>query len=381
MIRTQMNTFDKCMIHLGLRQKIHGNTRWKKNIAVIVIVGMLVMLFCVAVAYKLVVRTNQMDQPDGPGPSRWIRTSQMDQRQPDGPNRQKCLIIILGQARAAELTWPSFKEMLLDPTGCDLALSVGSHEEGDVAENPFYSSAKYQWIWNETQFGNVSDSETWDLSFDSLHATAVQQDPDLKSGDEWKKLYEIPWTWIGPVSGQPGSAGILLFMRLWAHLKMQELGLYQKYSYIMYTRSDYLYRCPFPFEELTRNRTDKHTMWITKGEDYDGITDRNLLTTSALMSNSLDILMTMFKDHQQWFDTMKDAMRGPGWHLERVIKQHLEFKGLLGNVSRYDPVMFTVRGKDTWTRWRKGRYDAELGMFVKYQAEKDKTDENCGVKK
>lgn len=340
---------------------------------------------CIAMAIYVVMYGNQDIEPII-NITGWGIGHQADQIETEN----KCLIVILGQVRAADLTWPSFKEMLLDPSGCDLALSVGAenqknksnaffagfhrgvHEAGNITENPFYSHAKYVWSWDESHFGNVSDSDFWDKSFDHMLDLAKVHFPEQKWSTDWKKwLWKFGNQWRGPV-GQPGSAGILLFMRLQAYFEMLDLGLFDKYEFMMYTRSDYKYLCPFPFEELTANSTatDRDTIWIsTCCQGGGGITDRNLLTSGSQFKDTLDILLTMMRDPQSWHNTM-NASSWTGFNLETVIQLHFERKHLMSKVKRYGQVMYNVRGNDTWTRWWfTGQWDPVQQLRIKYWGE------------
>ena len=70
----------------------------------------------------------------------------------------KTLVIILGETRAHELTFDSFKKNVIDELNADLCLCIGVTPDYDY-NNPFYKSAKYKFLHNELDdFGGDFDS-------------------------------------------------------------------------------------------------------------------------------------------------------------------------------------------------------------------------------
>jgi len=279
-----------------------------------------------------------------------------------------CLVIILGQTRAHQLTWPSFQRYFLDETHCDLALSVGSNEEDE--SNPFYRHAKYIWKWDETQFAMANDSESWTHAFEYLYNRSMAYFPQrltAKHRHKWidRVFYagNISRT-LGPTANQIGSGGIQLFFRLFAYLNIVELGLVQQYKYMMHTRSDYKYLCKFPWMELTRNETEIDTIWITSGEAFGGVTDRNLLASTPLFMSAIDVLLSMFMEYETWNRYMVHVE--PVCNVETALATHFLFKGIEQKVRYYDQPMFAVRANNTWTRWSSGSWLKQQHLAVKY---------------
>jgi hypothetical protein len=64
---------------------------------------------------------------------------------------------------------------------------------------------------------------------------------------------------------------------------------------------------------------------------------------------------------------------GDGWNVEQYLLFHLFNQGVLHKVRRFPPCMYTVRSNDTVTSWSHGTWYKELGYFVKYQGEYDRT--------
>ena len=53
----------------------------------------------------------------------------------------KTLVVILGETRASELTFDSFKQNVIDELEADLCLCIGVKSDYDY-DNPFYQLAK-----------------------------------------------------------------------------------------------------------------------------------------------------------------------------------------------------------------------------------------------
>ena len=69
----------------------------------------------------------------------------------------KTLVIILGETRASELTFDSFKKNMIDVLNADLCLCIGVTPQYDY-DNPFYQLAKYKFLYNEPDdFGDAFD--------------------------------------------------------------------------------------------------------------------------------------------------------------------------------------------------------------------------------
>jgi len=58
-----------------------------------------------------------------------------------------------------------------------------------------------------------------------------------------------------------------------------------------------------------------------------------------------------------------------GWNLEALVRWRLEEQRVWGKVKRFKQVMFTVRDEETRTRWSKGEWNKELGLYIKYPGE------------
>ena len=263
---------------------------------------------------------------------------------------EKTLIIILSETRAHELTFPGFKANFLEPLGADLALCVADNPREDQ-NNPFYMSADYIWTYPEPDdwadgFDWIADNEGW-------------------HGD-WRQLLKIKDQWLGgirdPIEGHPGSGGILLFFRYFLRKSLKESGALEQYDRFIITRSDYMHTIPhLPINLLSRDK-----IWIPRGEDYGGVTDRQIIANREDILSVLSIADDVFTKPDQLYERMHQHQH---WNIEQFIKSQFDFYGLSKRVRRYPATMFAVRARDGHTSWAKGIYDDKLGYFVKYPKE------------
>eukprot|EP01084_Bolivina_argentea_P236796 398108_1 len=297
-----------------------------------------------------------------------------------------CLIILFGQARASNITFESFKRHLLEPTSCDLALSVGLDTDRDT--NPFYKAADYVWIWDEHQFDHLNltnYAQFWDMSLKHLYNLTIETIktdaiPILIEMDFDKALQTMDSLFLF----EHGSLKIHLFFRQFTYFHIKKLKLLQKYDYFLYFRSDYRYLCDFPLNKLTVNRSIKDRIWIGKGEEWGGIQDRNLLAHKSVILAALNELMDIIMNYKVWLNTYPDIAAIPrgtredeqtfqqqhmGLNPETILKQHLIFINLWDKILKYDQVQFLVRSSATHTRWSEGWWSKKQQAFVKYPGE------------
>ena len=106
----------------------------------------------------------------------------------------RTLVCILCQTRSWEVTWPGFKNNILDALHADLALCVSIPENYNY-QNPFWQHAKYK-----TTFPEYED---WATAFD--HA----QDVELNFTDNkpnWRKLLEYnKGYWLGGIKHEQNA--------------------------------------------------------------------------------------------------------------------------------------------------------------------------------
>jgi len=61
------------------------------------------------------------------------------------------------------------------------------------------------------------------------------------------------------------------------------------------------------------------------------------------------------------------------WNIEKLIKFHLERNNVLHLVKEFPYIMYSVRNINGTTRWSAGNYSNDLGYYIKYQSEYDKS--------
>jgi hypothetical protein len=348
----------------------------------------------------------------------------------------KTLIIILSETRASELTFNNFKKNVIDELNGDLCVCIGIKPNYDY-NNPFYQLAKYKFLYNEpndfgdafeyayniisqikpkyerlnnvnalygklktpqtssdniTYYGNnkniinFNDEEvivhTKDFS-DDLWKNQVygikKSDNNLVSQENvitykkhlhWREFLKVKDQFLGGIKDSkeehPGSAGILIFFRWFLLKNLIENDLINKYDRFIITRSDYIYKLPHPkIEQMNENY-----IWIPDSEYYGGYTDRHVILSKNNIESYLNILNNLVLRSNNYFMKMKTRSN---WNLEQLIKFHLEQNNVLHLVKEFPYIMYAVRNINGLTRWEKGIFSNELGYYIKYQSEYDKS--------
>jgi len=263
--------------------------------------------------------------------------------------KEKTLVIINSETREYQHTFDNFERYVLNELNADLALCVANnHRENQ--NNPFYKSAKYIWQYQEP--------EDWGDAFD--YASKYEE-----VENNWRALKQVKDQWLGGIKGvqeQKGSAGILLFFRWFTKTKLLEGNLLNKYDRLIYTRSDYFYETPhIPLQLLSKDK-----IWIPKGEDYGGVTDRYMLCSAQNIISALSIADPIIKTP---LDLMNSMTFHENWNLETFIKFSFQKTGLWKQVQRFPFTMYSIRSEGGHTSWKKGEFNNDLGYYVKYQYE------------
>jgi hypothetical protein len=349
----------------------------------------------------------------------------------------KTLVIVLSQTREHELSFDSFKKNILDELSADLCICIGIdqdydyknpyyveakyrflyNEPDDFADafeeayhilsqdrpkyeklehvNALYGKIQYpeQSTENITYYGNKENINLQDLDDEEIiiHTKDFQIDSwrnqvyGIKNSNHnlvrqenvitykkplhWREFLKIKEHFMGGIKDQhhqhPGSAGILIFFRWFLLKNIVESDLINKYDRFIITRSDFIYLLPHPKVELM----DKNYIWIPDEEHYCGYTDRHVVLSNKNVESYLNILNNMILRSNEYFMKMKNTE----WNLEKLIKFNLEQNNVLHLVREFPYVMYTVRNINGKTRWREGLFMNELGYFVKYPSEYEKS--------
>ena len=262
---------------------------------------------------------------------------------------ESVLVIILSETREHEHTFGLFKKNLLDIMNADLCLCVANNYREDT-NNQFYRHAKYVWRYDEP--------DDWGEAFDFIQNNKCLQ-------NNWRKLLEIKDQWLGGVKGceeHPGSAGILLFFRLFLKKSIIEHKVLEHYDRFIITRSDFIYKIP----HIPLTFLDPKYIWIPNGEDYGGYTDRHIIAHRNDILDVLSIGDRILTEPEELYSEMAFYTK---WNLERFIKFSFTYMGLVPKIRRFPYTMYTIRSPGGHTRWRKGYYSESLKYCIKYPRE------------
>lgn len=191
-----------------------------------------------------------------------------------------------------------------------------------------------------------------------------------KKGLYWREFLKIQDQFMGgvkdPVFQHPGSAGILIFFRWFLLKNLIDNNLLDIYDRFIITRSDFIYQLPHPKVE----NMDSNYIWIPDCEHYDGYTDRHVVLSKNTIEPYLNIFNNFVLRSNDYFRKMK---KHQDWNLEKLIKFHLEQNNMLHIVREFPYIMYAVRPINGSTRWSVGVFNNELGYYIKYQSEYDKS--------
>ena len=268
---------------------------------------------------------------------------------------KRCLVVLLGQTRAYELTYDNIKRNLIDPLHADLALCIGI-DENYCYDNPFYASAKYQFEYDEP-------SDYTDL-MDCAYKT-ISSECSLEKTIPWRNFLDIPGNFLGGIAGRDGSGGILLFARWFLLKNILIQGLLDKYDFFVITRSDYIYTLAHPSLDLF----SADCIYVPNGQGYGGITDRHVVLPKKFLEVYLNILEKMVLSSQEYYTKLSLPCWNDLMNLEKMIYFHLIEQGVSEHIKFFPYVMYTVRGEKDPTRWEMGSFDYKLGYFIKYPVE------------
>lgn len=276
--------------------------------------------------------------------------------------KNKCLIIILGHARASDLTWNSFKSNVFDALNADLALCVGESDDNNDS-NPYWEHAKYR--WTSPEYENYADG--YDKFQEKYRGT-----------NNWRELLDFAPDYVAPFLGgcydehhkPAASAGILIYYRALALEYIRNLKLDDEYDRFLITRSDFIWKTKHP----SLSKLSPKKIWIAFGERYGGVTDRYALLNNEDIFTYLDLLRPIVTDHVTLKSKLLEFDEKKRINMEAYIKFHLIDNKVYDRV-RFTPYnMFSVRDKDSPGRWSKGTFNKKLDCYIKYPDEKTMAD-------
>ena len=264
---------------------------------------------------------------------------------------RRTLVITLGQLRAASHAFEPFRKHLLEALDADLAVCLPADDQFDIL-HPLYQAARYRWA--------APQPDDMAEAFDTVQA-------HLGGTEDWRGICDVRGHWIGGIkqAGQPTVTALLLYLRWFMLNNIEAADLRDIYDTFVITRSDFLFTCPHPPTELL----DPKFLWIPNGEDYGGVTpgltDRHLVVSSNLLKSAVDLIEPLLLSSS----VMRDVMIRKEWNMEQYFGLHLARNGMFNRVRRFPYVMYLVRTDTDTTQWSEGRYEQDVGAFVKYPAE------------
>jgi hypothetical protein len=271
-----------------------------------------------------------------------------------GASGGRVLVVLLGQTRAWELTAESLMSNVLDELGADLALCGGDRDD---APNPFYDRAKFNW--------RMAEPDDWGKLFD--HDAG---------GPCWRVLMQPGGHLFGgiedPEKPQQTTAALPLYFRKFLRESMERAGVTEAYDWLIVTRSDYLWPVPHPDPRyLSEGR-----IYALDGEEYGGVTDRHMLIPRRFVKRFLSVPDPIFSDPKglkRRLDRRSAMQQWPFLNLERFLAARLIDLGLWRRVRFLPYVPVLVRPKEGFTGWSEGEFDEQLGLYVKYPTERERS--------
>lgn len=272
------------------------------------------------------------------------------------------LIIILSETRASELTFDNFKINVLDRLNADLCVCIGIKNDYNY-EDPFYKTALYKFTYPEPD--DYADA------FDYAYNTIIEENGSNNGTIHWREYLKVKDQFMGgikdPTNEHPGSAGILIFFRWFLMKNLIDNNLLNKYDRFIITRSDFIYKLPYP----RLNYMNEENIWIPDSEHSGGYTDRHVILSKKNIIPYLNILPNFILRPQDYFVKLiaSGHTTWRHWNLERIIKYHLIENHVIDTVKEFPYIMYSVRPINGSTRWSQGIYNKTLGYFIKYEGE------------
>lgn len=270
-----------------------------------------------------------------------------------GQYRPRVLVAIVAETRGWELTAESLFSNVLDVLGADLALCVGDHE----SENPLYERARFVW--------QAQEPDDWGELYDRK-----------AGGPHWRVLLKPGAQLLGgiedPEIKEIGSGAIVMYFRQFLAESIERAGIVDEYDWLVVTRSDLLWPVPHPSVD---DLSSRH-IHALDGEGYGGVEDRHLIVPRRFVRRFLEVPGPVFSEPERLkreLDAISVAQDWPVLNPERFLAARLKALGLLRHV-RYLPYLpYLVRAPGERTRWSPGFFDEELGGYIKYPTELERS--------
>lgn len=269
----------------------------------------------------------------------------------------RALVCILSETRSSALSWPTFKDHVIDALDAELALCISTPSSYDFP-NPYWQFSRYR--------RSVREYADWGDAYDSIQMQLVSGSSCSEPLPDWRQLLNLPDHWLGGVKGplaQPGAAAILIAMRWFLLQLLEDERLLDRYDSFIVTRSDYVWTAPHP----PLSALDSEYLWIPDGEGYGGITDRHVVLPAGLLHHYLALIREILLSPAELMASMQAI--SVKWNIEMFILHGLSRAGCLDRIRVLPCFMYTVRPWGGGTSWSKGEWSDEHGYYIKYPHE------------
>jgi hypothetical protein len=265
----------------------------------------------------------------------------------------RVLVAVVAETRAWEITAESLISNVIEPLGADLALCIGDHE----APNPLHRRATYVW--------RTEEPDDWADLY------------DRRAGHgRWRALLTPGAQLLGgiedPEANEIGSGAIVLYFRQFLAESIGREGIADEYDWLVVTRSDLLWPTPHPPLDCLSARH----IYALDGESYGGVEDRHLIVPRRHVTRFLEVPSPIFSDPEglrRELDRISVAQDWPVLNPERFLAARLRKLGLWRRVRFLPYVPYLVRAPGNATRWSPGFFDKELGGYIKYPTELERS--------
>lgn len=285
-------------------------------------------------------------------------------------NNNRTLVVLMGNLRGGESAWSTLYEHVLNVNQADLALLIGDTPR-QYLNASLFGRARYIW--------KFSEHDDWADAIDQVYADSNGN--NNVSTSSWRsRLFPLAHEngeMLGGIKGQYGhnyrGSGLLIYMFRWyLTLHIQRLGLLQRYDRFVVTRADHYYKCQHNISML-----DDNYIWVPKGQNYHGITDRHFVASNRDILSALNLLPPILDNPERYRDLLAEKNTNP----ERVIARRWQEEGLQPQrLKRFDRVMFTCGQAGDPTRHKTLSIAVQPeNVQLKYEREYVASYKSCGL--
>jgi hypothetical protein len=267
---------------------------------------------------------------------------------------ERVLVCLLASTRAHQVTYPTFKQRVLDELNADLALALAIDHTYDYA-NPFWQQAKFRWT--------MPILADYGAAYDQMQLRLCQE-RGLQPPD-WRVMLRVKGIWQGGIaspSPQRSVSALLPLCRALLLHGLQKDGVLDRYDRFVITRSDFMWLSPHPPLSIL----DRDALWFPDGELWGGLNDRHLVASRDDIADCLNGIEEILLHPGELYEQLKDLQPND----EQLLWHHFARRGILQKRRFFPYVMYLARAAaDKSPTWTPGRYDPGSGHFVKYEAE------------